>query len=498
MGESRYEQIRLGKNIRANLIELKQEIREEAKKRRLAYETGGDYSVFFGLLKNEDPKVRKNAALILGEMECEDAAEPLFEAYQKEETLFVRSAYLKALEAYDCGNMVPELKLCLEKLDAREVPPEEEKHRREEAGALQKLLLKQEKQKKHRFTGFDERLEVILLTNRLHREVTLDLIEQAEAAEKTALLAGGVRVFTTNLHKICEIRTWSEMLFPIPGARMISLDEKKGASELAVYMVRFLKKVHEGSAAFRFRIDLKQKKDEKADGTYIRKFAAELERASGRMLVNSTDEYEVELRLLQSRKEGWIPVLKLHSLADRRFLYRSQVTAASIAPANAALILELSREWLTKGAQVLDPFCGVGTMLVERTKILPADPLYGVDVYGEAIEKGRENAELAGIPIHFINRDILDFTHDYLFDEIISDMPGTGRSKDKGQILDLYERFLKKVPQFLKNHGICVLYTAEADVLKWCVEACEYLNVCKEAVINERTGSTLFVLRYEK
>lgn len=112
MGESRYEQIRLGKNIRANLIELKQEIREEAKKRRLAYETGGDYSVFFGLLKNEDPKVRKNAALILGEMECEDAAEPLFEAYQKEETLFVRSAYLKALEAYDCGNMVPELKLC--------------------------------------------------------------------------------------------------------------------------------------------------------------------------------------------------------------------------------------------------------------------------------------------------------------------------------------------------------------------------------------------------
>lgn len=68
MGESRYEQIRLGKNIRANLIELKQEIREEAKKRRLAYETGGDYSVFFGLLKNEDPKVRKNAALILGEM----------------------------------------------------------------------------------------------------------------------------------------------------------------------------------------------------------------------------------------------------------------------------------------------------------------------------------------------------------------------------------------------------------------------------------------------
>ena len=188
MGESRYNRSGLEK-ISANLIELKQEIRKRQKSIKSGLRNRRRLFCLFGLLKNEDPKVRKNAALILGEMECEDAAEPLFEAYQKEETLFVRSAYLKALEAYDCGNMVPELKLCLEKLDAREVPPEEEKHRREEAGALQKLLLKQEKQKKHRFTGFDERLEVILLTNRLHREVTLDLIEQAEAAEKTALLA---------------------------------------------------------------------------------------------------------------------------------------------------------------------------------------------------------------------------------------------------------------------------------------------------------------------
>lgn len=101
---------------------------------------------------------------------------------------------------------------------------------------------------------------MILLTNRLHREVTLDLIEQAEAAEKTALLAGGVRVLTTNLHKICEIRTWSEMLFPIPGARMISLDEKKGASELAVYMVRFLKKVHGGKCRFPFSNRFKTEK----------------------------------------------------------------------------------------------------------------------------------------------------------------------------------------------------------------------------------------------
>ncbi|MDO5424683.1 MAG: methyltransferase domain-containing protein [Eubacteriales bacterium] len=497
MEHSKYKEIKEGKDVRANLIDLKQEIRDEEKKRSLAYELEGDYSVFVDLLEHTDPKVRKNAALILGEMECQDLAEPLFEAYQKEETLFVRSAYLKALEAYDCQNLVPELKICLQHLDEQEVPENEEKHHREETGALQRLLLKQEKQKKHRFTGFDERLEVILLTNREQRDVTAALVEEYEAAERMALLAGGVRLLTSRLQKVCEIRTWSEMLFPIPGVKNIPEEKKEGAAALAQPMVRFLKRVHEGNFPFRFRIQLKQKKGKTADADYIKNFAAALEAAAKRELVNTTTDYEVELRLLESKKGGWIPVLKLSALADRRFLYRSQTVAASIAPWNAALFMELAKPWLKPHAQVLDPFCGVGTMLVERAKALPADPLYGLDIYEEAVRKGRENAELAGIPIHFINRDALDFRHAYLFDEIVSNMPGIGRTKDKGQILDLYEKFLERLPELLKPRGILVLYTPEPDLLKWCVEARKDLTLRKEALINERDGSTLFVLEYQ-
>ena len=44
-----------------------------------------------------DAKVRKNAALILGEMGCQDALDALFYAYECEEKLFVKSAYLTAM-----------------------------------------------------------------------------------------------------------------------------------------------------------------------------------------------------------------------------------------------------------------------------------------------------------------------------------------------------------------------------------------------------------------
>ena len=69
--------------------------------------------------------------------------------------------------------------------------------------------------------------------------------------------------------------------------------------------------------------------------------------------------------------------------------------AASIAPVNAALAVELARPYLRENGQVLDPFCGVGTMLTERAKALPAHDLYGVDIYRDAIEKARRNAENA-------------------------------------------------------------------------------------------------------
>jgi len=60
------------------------------------------------------------------------------------------------------------------------------------------------------------------------------------------------------------------------------------------------------------------------------------------------------------------PVLSFHTLPDKRFVYRKNAIAASIHPSAAALMMELASPYLKEDAQIMDPFCGVGTMLIER------------------------------------------------------------------------------------------------------------------------------------
>ena len=74
--------------------------------------------------------------------------------------------------------------------------------------------------------------------------------------------------------------------------------------------------------------------------------------------------------------------------------------------------MELSKDYLKENAQIIDPFCGVGTMLIERNKKVPAREIYGTDIFGEAIVYARENTELAGAKVNYIHSDFFDFKHD--------------------------------------------------------------------------------------
>ena len=67
-----YESICRGEDVRANLICLKQLIADKKEKSAFAYMLAGDFRKLAALLKDKDAKIRKNAALILGELESED------------------------------------------------------------------------------------------------------------------------------------------------------------------------------------------------------------------------------------------------------------------------------------------------------------------------------------------------------------------------------------------------------------------------------------------
>ena len=83
-------------NIRENLIELKKSIKnQDALKEWKEYHA--THPVLYAFLSSEDAKIRKNAALILGETNESGAAKALFDAYQRENTRFVKSSYLTAM-----------------------------------------------------------------------------------------------------------------------------------------------------------------------------------------------------------------------------------------------------------------------------------------------------------------------------------------------------------------------------------------------------------------
>ena len=115
MIEKYYEALQKRENLRENLVELRKKIKDAAAKEQLMLLIG-DGSLLLELLEEEDPKVRKNAAMILGEMEWTGAADALVTAYEREQTLFVKSTYLKALAYLDITAYQERFKTRMEEL----------------------------------------------------------------------------------------------------------------------------------------------------------------------------------------------------------------------------------------------------------------------------------------------------------------------------------------------------------------------------------------------
>ena len=487
-----YENICEDRDVRANLIALRQELKDRAVRRAFAYLLGGEFGQLTQLLHSEDPKIRKNAALILGDMETEDVLPYLYDAYQREETLFVRSDYLKAMAKLDYRPYLERLKDRMVQLQGAEYTEENRKHCREELCQLQNMVLKYEKPRKHRFIGYDPSPEVILVTNKNQKKATGCQITSGTVTE----LGQGFRVKGGNLKELLSIRTVQELLFPIAGSRPVSgSPEEIGKALARLDIAGYLEDLHKGSGCFYYRIEVKGPMPLDKKGTFIRKVTEILDESSGGRLRNSAAEYEAEIRLLERRDGSFIPMLKLYTIADQRFAYRRESVAASISPVNAALTVRLASPWMKDNAQVLDPFCGVGTMLLERNHAVPAAHMYGVDIFGEAIEKARKNTERDGSIVHYINRDFFEFTHDYLFDEIITDMPRASREGGVQELALLYRRFAGKALCHLKDGAVVILYTMDPDLAeREILTQVEYQKLAS-FLINEKNGTSVYVLQ---
>ncbi len=488
-----YEQICAGDEVRANLIRLREELKEEENRREFAYLLGGDFSNLTALLKDEDPKVRKNAALILGEQESEDLLPVLFDAYKNEKTLFIRADYLKAISGLDYRPLGDLLEKKLQDLREKEDwTPEEWKHVSEEIRILQTMVLRCRGIRHHRFAGGKEKEDVILLTNRRQRKVTADQVQKG----KITMLAGGLRVEGASLKEIRSIRTYSELLFPLKTNTALMADQPVQCGEAAAEpLLALADRLYNGAGAFLYRIDVR---GGEFSGSYIRKLSDALERASGARLVNSVTDYELELRLVLKKDGIFTAMLKPSSSFDERFTYRKEAVAASIAPVNAALTARLALPWLKEGAQVLDPFCGVGTMLIERDRARTAGTMYGLDIFGEAIEKARRNTRRADRIVNYIQRDFFTFRHEYRFDEVITNMPASAGEGSKQSLRALYHSFFSYVGGLLKDSAVLILYTTAPNYVVESVQRTAGFRIEKSFLLNEKNQTTVFVIQWKQ
>lgn len=487
-----YDSLLKKEKLRESLINLKQLLKDDAEKKKFAQITAGNYDFLMKLLLEEDPKVRKNVAAILGELKCQDALEVLWDSYDVEETMFVKADYIKAMSCLDCRELLDELQNRLQELTAINPKEDEKKHIQAEVTQIQKILLEQGKVKTHTFMGQHVLNEVILVTQPAFRTITAAQIKNAP----TAMMGIGVKTKTTELDDILKIRTFKELLFVLHNVKYLAPDPTQITDGLlASDMMEVIKKNHNAAGPFYFRLGITGAFTMEEKSKLAKKTIALLEEKTGRTLVNSSSHYEIEIRLMQTKEGNLYPCLKFFTIKDNRFAYRKSHVSTGMQPYMAAGLIKLAEDYTKEYAQVLDPVCGAGTWLIERNYLRPTRTAYGIDIFGEAIEKARINTKTANMNINYINRDFRDFSHQYLFDEIWADMPQKG-ALTFDELDALNGKLFERAQEWLNPNGLLFVYSGEGGSIKKQIRLHEAFKLEKEFCISEKQKQYLYIIRY--
>ena len=461
-----------------------------------------------------------------------EVASYLYAAYKAEETMFVRSAYLEALKCFDCEPYRAELMERLTFLKEESWAEGDLKHVREERHAIESLFEAPASEMKSEFKGLDREMGILLVIDEAVREAA-----QTELGAGARVVPGGVRLTTSSWKKVQSCRLYKEALFPVPlrkgsqitvsnmgslvadsklipmvdellkaagdstqtgcaGENAVSVGNAAenagsvgGAGENAGSVVSVGENA--GAREHPFRMEIRSSSDEDRSGTALKRAAAELEEASKGRLRNSKTAYEFTLVLMAKRDGSLSPYIKLPDSTDHRFDYRKNSEATSMSAVMAAEAVQMIRPYLKDGAQVIDPFAGVGTLLIERAKAVPHGDLYATDIYGHAVIGGRENAELAGVNISYINRDFFDFKHDYPFDEVITEFPDLF-NKEAEEKEEFFRNFFRSAMEVTADKAMLFLISAEDKAMHKHIRLNPELRIVSE--IEFRSHEKIYVI----
>ncbi len=407
------------------------------------------------LIEDADPKVRKNSALLLGNYD--NTIEVLLDRYHKEDIDYVKEAYLKGISIQNCQDYVQQLIAIQEelmKLDA------DAKHIQAQLKILNPLILQCAPHKKKVVKLKHEPVDVILTSLPYYQFVIFEHVLHLKYKPVTQ----GVLVRTESLYELLNIRVYKDMLIPLSNASAMNIDEEEIVNGIKQSnLLDIINRLYDDQSPFYFRVvDAMRVKDPHL----IRKVSEKLFELYPQKLLNTTENYDIEIVLKEVRQDKVNAYLRLTHFKSLRFDYRKEVSATSMQPYVAATLAQLAKPYMKEDAKVLDPFVGTGTLMIERNVVKPTSFAMGIDVFAKTIESARKNTKAANQTVYFVNKDALRFVNAEMFDEIITDMPTINQMKDSQQLRDIYDRFFDRIHRLVKPEGYIFLYTSEISLVR--------------------------------
>ena len=388
------------------------------------------------LAESDRAKVRKNAYRLIGALENESHVPVLSRALETETTLFA----------------VPSLLLALGRLNAKDVllsyrvpvseSSETDKHIAEIEIAYEKAT--------QRFMAVPARTLRTLTAPRkilcfaphgFARELSAEL---ASLGFSGTIAGDAVEVFTDEIARIYRANCMTEALLPI--AFDVPMEPKAIAAAAKTCIGTY------------YRIEIRG---------YLKDRSGFIERLKtlldGR---NNPSAYDCELRI-DSRNDVCDLYWKLWNVEDGRYPWRKGTLPASMQPALAYALSRYALSWIkAERPFVFDPFCGSGSLLFAVEEQANCRSLLGVDKSSSAIVIARENARAVNSRARFVCRDVLRFEGKDGADLLLSNLPFGSRVGTHRENETLYARFLKRLPHYLNDGGVAVLYTADAKLLE--------------------------------
>ncbi len=479
------EAIKQGQNKRAMVTKLKEFIKKQTIEL--------DWSFLFSLLQDEDNKIRKNAAIIAQYNGVNNHQEEFIDLFLKEENWIVKNEMIEVMKDFSLKDRLEDLEGFYKSLDTTFDDPNW-RHKEEMKGRLMEIFYYYKKILHPKFIDLAPKSKIILTTLSTNRELVLDKLK----TKNKKLTSMGVLLLANSMRELEDIRDYNELLFVLSGFKEVCFDLDILSKKIVESnVVEQLNQMHNGDGIYSFRIDTSTLKKDKLKNDDIKRLGLKIQTLSQGKLMNSTSDYDIEFRLLETAK-GYAQVfMKLYTYKDLRFDYRKHALATSIQPYVAASIMDLIEPFTKEKARVIDLCCGSGTLLIERDYLSPCKFLMGIDIFNDAIIMAKENSERAHVNIHFVQRDLNRFKHDHLFDEVYANLPVQSANKDRKSIETLYMQFMKKAIEITEKDGFIFAHTSDVDIFKKVMRFYkDSIDLLGEKKLKIRRGeSALFILQ---